>query len=243
MHSSKISVCLTTYNGADFIERQLLSIAPQLQATDEIIITDDNSTDNTLEIIEALAIPQVKLFKNTEQLGYVQNFAKAIALATGDYIFLSDQDDAWLPNKVATVLQAFTDGATLVCHDAHVVDGQFQRVADSWWEYAHLNPQQGYFGNFYLNAFSGCMMAFKASLKDDLLPIPKTIEMHDQWLYLVNKVKHKSHTVITEPLMDYTRHGNNVSGTSKRSLIQILSGRLHAFTALIQFSINYKFKK
>src|SRR5688572_22956866 len=96
-----VSVALCTYNGANFIGEQLQSICSQTMSPNEIVICDDASTDKTISCIREIKnnYPAIdwKIVKNTSNLGYVKNFEQAISLASGDIIFLSDQDDVWLP--------------------------------------------------------------------------------------------------------------------------------------------------
>lgn len=95
-----ISVCIATYNGEKYIKEQLLSILPQLGKKDEVIISDDHSTDNTLDIVKGLNDNRIKIVMNNREKGYTSNFENALSYAIGDYIFLSDQDDIWMSNKV-----------------------------------------------------------------------------------------------------------------------------------------------
>ena len=104
----KISVAMASYNGEQYIRKQIESIIHQTMPVDEIIITDDCSTDHTYDIlldIQAKAQDiSLNIIRNKENLGYKDNFKKAISLCTGDYIFLCDQDDYWNNNKVETLI-------------------------------------------------------------------------------------------------------------------------------------------
>ena len=101
----KISVCLASYNGAQYIEEQLKSILPQLNPTDEVILSDDHSADNTVQLVQALNDPRIKLIQNEGERGYTRNFENALNHATGDILFLSDQDDVWHDDKVKIMLK------------------------------------------------------------------------------------------------------------------------------------------
>lgn len=107
-----LSVALCTYNGAKYIESQLRSILEQTVPVGEVVVCDDGSTDGTVEIIKAISkqteIP-ISIYINNPNLGVCANFDKAIKLCKGDLIFLSDQDDIWMPNKVETVQRWFED--------------------------------------------------------------------------------------------------------------------------------------
>lgn len=105
-----ISVALCTYNGEQYIREQLESILTQTVKVNEIVVCDDGSTDNTLQIIKRLAgttDTAIHIHRNETNLGPAKNFQKAINLCTGDIIFLSDQDDVWMPEKVATITHYF----------------------------------------------------------------------------------------------------------------------------------------
>ena len=95
-----ISVCIATYNGEKYIKQQLLSILKQIKVNDEIIISDDHSTDKTFNIIKSFNDTRIKFFLNNKGKGYTRNFENALEKAHGDIIFLSDQDDIWIDNKV-----------------------------------------------------------------------------------------------------------------------------------------------
>ena len=114
-----ISVVMATYNGEKYIFDQLSSILAQISESDEVIIIDDRSQDNTVSIIEQLGDPRVQLIKNATNVGPVEAFYLGMQAATGDFIFLSDQDDVWLPNKVEMVGQRLLE-IDLVCHECHV---------------------------------------------------------------------------------------------------------------------------
>ena len=119
----KISVCLATYNGEKYIKEQLDSILPQLSANDEIIISDDNSTDDTINIIRSLNDERIKIYVNKTK-GIVKNFENALNNASGDIIFLSDQDDVWKNDKVKKILSAFSsdNSLTFVFSNAEIID-------------------------------------------------------------------------------------------------------------------------
>ena len=104
-----LSICLATYNGVQFVVRQLDTVIKQLQDIDEIIVVDDCSTDDTVQFIQHTYGDRVKVFVNEQNMGAIKNFEKAISLATGDIIFLCDQDDIWEDHKVETVLNVFDE--------------------------------------------------------------------------------------------------------------------------------------
>ena len=102
-----ISVCMASYNGEKYIKEQIDSILKQLSDEDELVISDDGSTDNTLSVIQSIHDKRIKLIHNQGEHGYSRNFENALKNSKGDYIFLSDQDDVWKDNKVETILPLY----------------------------------------------------------------------------------------------------------------------------------------
>ncbi|MFD1411454.1 glycosyltransferase family 2 protein [Lapidilactobacillus gannanensis] len=236
-----ISVCMATYNGANSVKRQLDSILEQLPSGSEIVIVDDGSTDTTLEIttnLQGTSTIDIRVFVNKTNMGPIKSFEKALSFARGDYIFLSDQDDIWLSNKVSEVMQAFHQGADLVVHDGIVVDGDLKVIDQSWNHYNHNELNQGIVNNILRNGYTGAMMAISKSLVHLALPFPNDIPMHDQWLFAVAKLNKLKVTIIDEPLMQYVRHGNNVTGMKKRRKIVMLQDRLTLIKLIVKYRLN-----
>ncbi|WP_040204221.1 glycosyltransferase family 2 protein [Neobacillus jeddahensis] len=232
-----LSVCMATYNGERFVIRQLDSVLKQLAREDEVIVVDDGSTDNTLHVIKEHYGDRVKVYVNASNIGAIKSFEKAISLAKGDILFLCDQDDIWEDNKVKNVITVFEEQqADLVLHDAYVVDGKLQMINPSWNDYNHNNINQGIFGNILKNSYTGAFMAFKKELVPLILPFPDKIEMHDQWIALVCMLKKKKTVFLEQQLVKYVRHGGNVTGMKRRSIVTQLKGRMRTISAII----NYK---
>jgi len=208
-----ISVCLTTYNGACFIHEQLVSILSQLEHSDEVLIADDGSTDNTVAIVDAMADPRVRWVAIGGNLGVVKNFERVLFAAKGDYIFLSDQDDIWLPGKVEATIAALTS-SLLVVTDCNVVDANLKLIAPSFFELRKSGA--GILKNIMRNSYLGCCMAFHRSLLSDAMPMPASVPMHDMWLGLIAETKGKV-CFLPKPLLRYRRHGGNASPTAGKS--------------------------
>ena len=125
MEKIEISVCMATYNGEKFIEKQLKSILEQSKLVDEIVISDDNSSDKTIEIIEKIkkeTKTPIKILINKRR-GVISNFENALNNCRGKYIFLADQDDVWLKNKVEAVYKKLIK-YDLVVHNARIIDSE-----------------------------------------------------------------------------------------------------------------------
>ena len=158
-----ISVCMATYNGRRFIKEQILSILQQLSNQDELIITDDASIDDTEHLIQDFNDSRIKFYKNTTRLGYIKNFELALSKSSGEIIFLSDQDDIWLPEKISRMCQIIenNDCSAVVCN-AQVINADGTTIGSSY--FATRKSRSGLWHNFYKNGYHGCCMAVKRSV-------------------------------------------------------------------------------
>lgn len=237
-----ISVCLATYNGEDFIKEQIDSILPQLTDHDEIVISDDSSTDNTVNIIKSYEDKRIRLYNNQLSKSPVFNFENALKHAKGDYIFLCDQDDIWLPDKLKTIIPYF-EKYDLIVSDCQVVDENLNILENSF--FLSLKSGKGFWRNFIKNTYLGCCMAFKKEVLDYALPFPSKIAMHDIWLGLSVELNGRSY-FLQKPLMLYRRHNNNASfggGKSKYSLRHKIKYRLYLLINLLKRKILIKSSK
>lgn len=227
-----ISVAMATYNGEKYIREQLESILKQLNEDDEIIISDDGSTDNTINIIKSFEDKRIKIFHGPHN-GVKQNFANAIYNCTGKYIFLSDQDDIWCNNKVNIVLKNFEkEKCMCIVHDCIVFDSNNNdNIYDSFYKYR--NSGSGIIKNIWKNTYIGCCMAIDAMIKNIILPIPNNIEMHDQWIGLLCEKKSKS-LFINDKLINYRRHNDNVTNMKHYSLWKMIKNRVKIMIELIR---------
>ncbi len=213
----RISVCMATYNGEKFIKEQVDSILSQLSSKDELIVSDDNSQDRTLDIIRSYKDERIKIFSNIGNHGFKGNFENALRNATGDYIFLSDQDDIWLPNKVQVVLEKLKD-YDLIMHDGKIVDAEAHDLGRTC--YSTLHDKTGFWYNVWKNRFSGSRMAFTKEVLQASLPFPKCILVHDYWIGTL-ALKCFRVSFIPNILMLYRRHGANASSSSEKSRLSL----------------------
>jgi glycosyltransferase involved in cell wall biosynthesis len=209
-----ISVCIATYNGARYIEQQLQSIMTQLGPLDEVVVSDDGSTDGTTSILSKFGDPRIRLIIGDIRLGVIKNFERALGAASGDFIFLCDQDDIWLQGKVDRCLEALKDHH-LVVTNCIVVDESLNELSPSFFDLRKSGP--GTLRNLWKNSYLGCCMAMRSSLLNGVLPFPRQIAMHDWWIGLVAE-QLGSVCFINEPFSLYRRHSSNASPTATKSI-------------------------
>ena len=216
---------MAVYNGAAFLKTQVESILSQLQDEDELIVVDDASRDDSMRILQEMNDPRVHVHRNETNLGVLATFERALSLAAGDILFLSDQDDVWLGAKVAKVLEVFVSdpGATMVVTDALVIDEQGRTLNPSFFS-ARGDFSAGFLRNFIKNKYVGCTLSFRRKMLRRFLPIPPDVPMHDVWFGLLNDI-YGSTRYIDEPLIAYRRHRRNASPFSHAGLVQMLLWR------------------
>jgi glycosyltransferase involved in cell wall biosynthesis len=228
----RVSVCMTTYNGEKYIYKQIASILSQLEQNDEVIICDDRSSDSTTSIISSFQDSRIKLIINDENLGFSKNFSKCISLARGDFIFLADHDDIWLPDKVRKYLDIFDDKADVVSimSNMEIIDEN-----DLVTNPRFLNLASGYGNRFYRvvknfakSTYYGCSIAFRKELKSKILPLPFHF---DTWIGLISDIYGRCYH-LDEVTMQYRRHSNNFSTGKTSKLSIIIRWRLNLFLNL-----------
>ncbi len=229
----KISVCMATYNGERFIREQINSILPQLRDTDELIISDDGSTDKTLEIVREIADKRIKLFYNNAH-NFTKNFENAISKSTGDIIFLCDQDDVWKNNKVE-VMMSYLSEYDLVISNATIVDGKRNEIMPEYFKYSKV--KQGFVYNLLYTRYIGACMAFNRKILHKVLPFPNNkLIPHDYWIACISELYYNTY-LINEPLIEYRRHELNASSgifdKSKLTLVDKLRKRIVTILHLI----------
>jgi glycosyltransferase involved in cell wall biosynthesis len=241
--SQKTSVCMTTYNGSAFIKSQIDSILVQLDDNDELVICDDCSADSTVEVIQSYKDSRIHLYLNPENLGYVKNFEKAMSLATGDLIALSDQDDIWLPNRLEHMKTALLENVenSLVASNFDILN-TFTGVETSFQGLNSL-PTSKLFRvlNIFLGKmpYFGCTFLMKRELVNLSLPFPTNITAHDLWIALVantrGKVIHMQQSTLCRRL-----HGSNVTPTHRRKILEVVKGRSALLYSYFLFLLTRK---
>lgn len=236
-----ISVCMATYNGERFIKEQIDSILPQLSAEDELIISDDGSTDRTLEIIASYEDRRIKVLHHnktgnkyypTLKVCYsTSNFENALKSAKGDYIFLSDQDDIWENSKIKHSLELLKT-YDYVIHNFSVIDENGNLLNKKYYKKPPLKftPKK----DILHPNFWGCCSCFRKEILLNALPIPEKICLHDLWIGLVAEKLGKcfwNDSVLIKHRISKTNTSSGLK-KSENSLILKIRYRLNALSTL-----------
>lgn len=219
-----ISVAMTTYNGSKYLHEQIDSILNQSEKDFELVICDDCSSDDTLDILYNYAKndSRVHVFENEKNLGYVKNFEKAITLCKGDYIALSDQDDIWLPEHLSVLFENIKSGGySLVGANALLVDSNNNDLGSKLINNNTLPNDKSDFETMllYRNVFQGAAILFDKAILDKALPFPENMKYHDWWLALVAS-ENNGVNYVDVPILRYRQHGNNASGNHEKDSLK-----------------------
>jgi glycosyltransferase involved in cell wall biosynthesis len=229
----RVSVCIPTYNGAKYIREQLDSILSQLGESDEIVVSDDSSHDDTLAIVRSIGDNRIVVLEGGDFKSPIFNVENALKHSKGRFIFLSDQDDVWMDGKLSAMLSEL-EKYDAVVSDCKVVDQNKNVIEESF--SAKRNSGKGFLKNLYKNTYLGCCMAFRREVLDYVLPFPKDIPMHDMWIGLSVDFR-KPVGFINTPYLLYRRHGGNTStasGKSNRSVYRQLLDRITLLFRVLQ---------
>lgn len=205
----KISIAMATYNGAEYLDAQLNSLVTQTRLPDELVVTDDCSTDSTLEILERFAKSapfSVLIHRNANNLGYCGNFNQALLRTQGDLVFISDQDDVWFPEKIERMVSfaARHPQALVMMNDAVLTHADLS-------ESGLTKLGQIRSAGFKESSFvMGCCAAVRRDLLDLCLPIPEGFGAHDSWVVgIADGLGRKR--IFPVALQYYRRHEQNES--------------------------------
>lgn len=220
-----ISVAIATYNGQEFIKEQLLSILNQTMPVDEIVICDDQSSDDTVKIIQELLCDKIYLYQNEKNLGYKLNFKKALSYCKGDYIFLCDQDDIWKPNKVQTMIEIMQNHPEIkvLASTYDLIDelGNEKQI-DMNRKYSNKNMYKCKVKDNALvkvpferlvveNSFQGCALCVRQSINDKFQRCYAEDFYHDWFINLLASEQNGMY-FLNVPLFHYRIHSKNTIG-------------------------------
>jgi len=205
----KISIAMAAYNGGAYLAEQLASFLAQTRQPDQLVIVDDASSDDTIDIAKSFAATapfDVVILANEKNMGYAQAFGSALARCSGDLVFLSDQDDVWFAEKIETIAAyaASEDGIGCFINDAMLTDS---RLVPSTFTKAAQIRSAGLPESLFV---MGCCVAVRRALLDIVLPIPQGSRSHDDWLVGLSDCLQLTRRV-PDVLQFYRRHGNNAS--------------------------------
>lgn len=218
-----ISIALATYNGERFIRQQLDSISNQTLSDFEVVVCDDCSTDNTLEMLQEYASKdfRFKIHSNQSNLGFKKNFEHILSLCKGEFIAFCDQDDIWEPNHLEVLYKNIGDndciGANSLIIDENGVS-QNKTLLEYW--PIHVMPQNEkelFQHELYSNVIQGTASLIRTSLVKQALPIPDEIKYHDYWFALIAGLNEKC-KYTSQVVLKYRRHSNNASAYQKFSI-------------------------
>ena len=227
-----VSVCMATWNGAAWVEEQLLSILDQLAPTDEVVVVDDASSDDTCGVVAAVGDARVRLVARPDNWGYVRSIDQDLGLPRGEYLLLADQDDVWLPGRVEAMVAALAD-ADVVATNLTTLGGPVGirgpygqqdwrlRARDS---HHRLRNVVGILAGAM--PYYGCAMGVRRSALTRVLPFPRFLfESHDLWIALygnlLGRMAHLGRRTVARRF-----HETNQTPDRPRGLPQVLKSRL-----------------
>lgn len=222
-------------NGAAYIAEQIDSILCQLEPGDELVVSDDHSTDNTLDIIRDFNDPRIKIYSSS-QLGIARNFEHALSRSSGDYIFLADQDDIWDREKLSIMLVQLHAHDLVVC-DCRLVNNDRGIISESFFELK--GSGRGFVKNLISNSYMGCCMGFRRRVLERALPFPGSNVVHDFWIGMIAEA-HFSSIFLNQQLVSHRMHSTNASTSgrpSKASPMARVSQRYQLVRNLISRSL------
>jgi glycosyltransferase involved in cell wall biosynthesis len=230
---------MASYNGGAFVEAQLHSILSQLKPSDEVVIVDDGSTDDTFERVRKINDGRVRLLRHEHNAGVVATFEDALRSANGDVLFLCDDDDVWAPTKVRKFVDEFErqPDVEVVLSRVSMIDENGQPLPDS-----RINRRgrfsAGFWRNLYMNHYQGSAMAIRSPLLGRVLPFPlRKSFLHDAWIGTRNDLMGGKAAFLDEDLLYYRRHGKNASHT--KSFTKQIRTRVELLVAHLVYALGW----
>lgn len=239
---NNISVALATYNGAAYIEQQLMSIINQTFTPTEIIIIDDFSQDNTVQIIKKIQeyCPHIILKVNERNLGPIDTFKKAIATCSSGFVALSDQDDIWEETKLEICFNEIKNLnqniPAIVFTDLAIIQADGKSTDKTFWQVQGYQMDKIFFNNVLIgNVVTGCTILMNEQMKKEIAIMPKTAVMHDHWMALIG-YGFGNFKAIGQALIKFRIHENNVTQKNRMPLLRRIS---YFFEVFLDKKKNY----
>lgn len=228
-----VDIVMATYNGARFVKEQIASIQNQSFTDWRLLISDDNSNDDTITIIKEMmqGDERIQLINIKRQGGVIRNFSNALSEAETDYILLADQDDIWQDDRLEKLVEKIKklDSANdnlpkMIFTDLTLVDEDNNVIADSFYRSNKINPTDNLtnYNLLWRSTVYGCTCILNKKLLNIALPIPEYAHMHDQWLALMAK-KYDGLYFYDFSSIRYRQHSTNAVGGKNKNLFQKFS--------------------
>ena len=221
----KIDILMPTYNGRLYLRKQLDSILNQTFSDFRLIVSDDASTDSTLEILKEYEKKdrRIEIYGHQENIGVSANFEFLIGKVRSEYFMFSDQDDVWEPDKIEKTFNKMKEtNSDLVYTDLEVTDSRLKTISPSYWKLKSFENKVKNYNNFeslYLNNYiTGCTMLMKSKWINEFLPFPKNSKyvLYDYWIALVISQNGKM-AYVDKPTIKYRQHKKNQVGSKTKS--------------------------
>lgn len=227
--NEKLSIVMATYNGGKYLEQQLNSFIEQTRLPDELIISDDKSIDDTINIVEDFkkkASFNVKIINHNLNVGYTLNFERGLLASTGNLILFCDQDDIWYPNKIEELIKIakLNSDYDLFIHDTDIADRNGNLSGFSKLEQlSNLNI------SLDLMAMGTCMLV-RRRLVEVSTPFSENLAGHDNWINEIGRLL-EVRMLIKKSFQLYRMHDSNTSdfignSTTKQNIIKHIYNRL-----------------
>ncbi|MBQ7192306.1 MAG: glycosyltransferase family 2 protein [Paludibacteraceae bacterium] len=221
-----INILMSTYNGEKYLTEQLDSILLQTYTDWNLFIRDDGSNDNTITILNNYKkkySDKITIVSDGQNLGACHSFERLLqGNDNADYFAFSDQDDVWLPDKLAhclktmqTAEQQFVNTPIIIHTDLEVVNEQLQTINPSFWQYSNIQPSLVNNNLHYLaicNSVTGCTMMMNKKAREYGLPVSPNAYMHDAWIALQTLLHNGKVIPLFETTVKYRQHNSNVLG-------------------------------
>lgn len=226
-----VSVCMATYNGARFLSEQLTSILDELQDGDEVVVVDDASDDGTVAILESFDDRRIRVIRQQKNAGYVATFEHAMRSASGEVLFLADQDDVWIPGRREALIAGLSQSQVVASNLLLLGSNEAlpSPITGRPWRLSRATSHQ-YVRNrvrilLGIAPYYGCAMAIRRDFTRVALPFPSfLVESHDLWLaILANRAHAMSH--VMAPTILRRIHDTNSSPSKPRGAIAVIRSR------------------